>query len=88
MIRKISRVSQFKRDFKKASKSGKDLNKLYKVIEMLVNGISLPAKYKDHKLSGNYSHYRECHIEPDWLLIYKLASKELNLFRLDSVVTR
>ena len=53
-------------------KRGKDMNKLIKVLALLAEGNPLPAKYKDHQLSGNLSDFRECHIEPDWLLMYQI----------------
>ncbi|SHJ06817.1 mRNA interferase YafQ [Dethiosulfatibacter aminovorans DSM 17477] len=75
----IIRTAQFKKDYKLSKKRGKDLNMLLKAIEMLANGKKLPEKFKDHQLSGGYIGYRECHIQPDWLLIYKLTEKELVL---------
>ena len=64
-------TAQFKKDLKLAKKQSKDTDKLFDVIEMLANGQSLPEKYRDHDLSGNYKGCRECHIEPEWLLGYK-----------------
>ncbi len=61
----------FKRDVKRVKARRKDLKKLAYVAEFLLNGNLLPKKYKDHALTGNYKNHRECHIEPDWLLIYK-----------------
>ena len=63
---------QFKRDLKLAKKQGKDLNKLYNVIEQLANGETLDEKYRDHDLRGEYEGSRECHVEPDWLLVYSI----------------
>ena len=73
----IERTAQFKRDFKLAEKQGLDMTELAKVITILANGDKLPDKYRDHELQGNYKGYRECHIEPDWLLIYKISSNIL-----------
>ncbi len=73
--------SQFKKDFKIAKKRGRDLTKLDEIIRILQSQKSLPIKNKDHKLKGNYTGCRECHIEPDWLLIYKITKKELILSR-------
>ena len=75
-------MSSFKAGYKKVKKQGKDLNKLYNVIEMLANGKKLDAKYKDHLLYDNkyYKDCRECHIEPDWLLIYKIDNQEIILY--------
>lgn len=53
-------------------KRGKDMNKLIKVLALLAEGNPLPAQYKDHQLIGNLSDFRECHIEPDWLLLYQI----------------
>ena len=75
----IERTTQFKKDFKLAEKQGLDMTELEAVITMLANGIVLPAKYRDHELRGNYSGHRECHIEPDWLLIYKITESVLVL---------
>ena len=58
-------TSQFKKDLKLAKKQNKDLGKLFEVIDILANGETLDAKYKDHSLTGNYRETRECHIEPD-----------------------
>ena len=65
-------TGRFKKDFKLTKKRGKDLGKLEVVISLLVEGKGLPARYQDHALVGNYVGRRECHIESDWLLIYKL----------------
>lgn len=68
----IKYTSQFKKDFKLARKRNLDIQQLMAVIEMLANGIQLPEEYHDHPLAGNYQGCRECHIRPDWLLVYKL----------------
>ena len=70
---------QFKRDLKLAKKQGKDLNKLYDVIERLANDEVLEEKYRDHDLKGEYEGSRECHIEPDWLLVYEIRDEVLVL---------
>lgn len=77
---------QFKRDLKLAKKQGKDLSRLYYVIEQLANGETLDEKYRDHDLKGEYEGSRECHIEPDWLLIYEIQGEVLvlMLYRLGS----
>ena len=61
---------QYLKDLKLARKRGLDENKLNEVILMLISGKELPQKNRDHSLSGNYKGFRECHISPDWLLIY------------------
>ena len=58
---------------------GKDINKLFTVIDLLANEIPLPEQYRDHSLKGNYKNFRECHIEPDWLLIYYIKDNCLFL---------
>ena len=68
----IKVTGQFKKDLKLAKKQGKNLDKLFDVVERLANGEVLEAKYRDHDLSGDYKGCRECHIDPDWLLIYEI----------------
>ncbi len=80
-MRSIRRTSQFKKDIKRAERRRKDLNKFKKVIEKLVQGEPLEARYKDHVLVGGYKGTRECHLEPDWLLIYEQTEEELVLIR-------
>ena len=72
--------TSFKKDFKRIVKRGYDVRLLENVIEMLANRIELPQKYRDHQLTGDYSDCRECHITPDWLLIYKISDEELILY--------
>lgn len=72
----IVRSTKFKRDIKRAQKQQKKMDKLRTVLNLLIEGQDLPVKNKDHFLSGNWSGYRECHIEPDWLLIYKVDEKK------------
>ncbi len=69
-------TNSFKKDLKRVKKRGKNLNKLKDIIAKIVNEEPLPAKNKEHKLIGNYKDRWECHIEPDWLLVYKVTSKE------------
>ena len=79
---------QFKKDLKLAKKQNKDIEKLFEVVELLANGEKLDFKYKDHDLSGNYKGTRECHIEPDWLLVYEYQNDVLvlMLYRLGSLL--
>ena len=77
----IERSNQFKKDVKRAVKRGKNPEALKNIIELLASGKPLPVKNRDHKLSGDYANYRECHIEPDWLLIYYVSSEVLRLER-------
>ncbi len=67
----IHKTSKFEKDVKVAFKRGLDIKHLNAVIDRLANGEQLEPKYKDHWLNGEYEGYRECHISPDWLLIYK-----------------
>lgn len=68
-----------KKDYKNALKRGRKREKILKVIELLANGQPLPVRYNDHLLLGNWSGHRECHIEPDWLLIYYVCDNILTL---------
>ena len=72
-------TNQFKKDLKSAKKQGKNTDKLFNVIEKLANGEPLEQKYRDHDLSGSLKGCRECHIEPDWLLIYQIVDDVLVL---------
>ena len=72
--------NQFKKDLKLAAKRGYKIELLTDVIKKLANGEVLDPKYKDHQLSGNFGFYRECHIQPDWLLIYQIDGNELILY--------
>ena len=73
-------TSRMKRDLKLIKKRGKDISKLETVLEILLSGENLPDKYKDHQLKGEMKEFRECHIEPDWLLIYRKEDTELILY--------
>ena len=83
-MKAIRRTSQFKRDVQRMQRQGRELEKLKRVLETLVKGEPLAAKYRDHVLVGQYKGTRECHIEPDWLLIYELAEIEIVLIRTGS----
>lgn len=69
----------FKKDFKRIKKRGYDISRLEKIVELLANEVPLLEQFKDHNLSGNYNGFRECHIAPDWLLIYQVNNNELVL---------
>jgi mRNA interferase YafQ len=75
-VRTFSRTSQFKKDVKRADKRGKDKAQLKVVLELLIDGEPLPPELKDHPLRGNFVGSRDCHIEPDWVLIYTLTEKD------------
>lgn len=80
----IHYTTQFKKDYKRIKKQNKDLSKLRIVIELLAEGHSLDPKYRDHQLSGNWKGHRDCHIDPDWILIYRLTHDDLILERTGS----
>ena len=80
----IKSTSKFKSDYKRANKQNRDISKLKEVIISLSNNETLEKKYRDHSLSGKLKKYRDCHVEPDWILIYQLTDNELNLIRLGS----
>lgn len=73
--------TKFKKDFKTCVKRRCKMELLQQTIDILRIPDALPPKNRDHNLSGNYSGYRECHIEPDWLLIYRQTDNELLLYR-------
>ena len=76
---KLFVTSKFKKDARRAAKRGKDLSKLDEVIAQLLAQEKLPQSMRDHELVGSYYGHRECHIEPDWLLIYRIDNNELIL---------
>lgn len=75
----LESTGRFKKDLKLAIKRGCNMGLLQAVTDLLCAGEPLPQKYKDHALTGNWLNYRECHIAPDWLLIYKLEDDILVL---------
>lgn len=77
---KIVPSNQFKKDLKLAKKRGCKIEHLRDVVNALANEQKLDEKYRDHRLAGNYNGFRECHIEPDWLLIYRINQDALELF--------
>lgn len=72
-MRTFSRANQFKKDVKLAIRRGKEATKLKELLDLLIEGKALPPRFKDHPLRGNFAGNRDCHIEPDWLLIYTLT---------------
>ncbi len=72
--------NRFKKDLKQAVKRGYDISLLENVVDRLAAGETLEEKYRDHFLVGEYIGFRECHIQPDWLLVYKVIDTELVLF--------
>lgn len=77
-------TTQFKKDYKRVKKQNKDISKLRTAIEKLSSGEPLEPSYRDHPLSGNWKDHRDCHIEPDWILIYRITPGELCLERTGS----
>jgi len=77
----VRTTNKFEKDSAKIIKRGKNIAKLKKIILELVSGKTLDKKYRDHKLIGDFDGSRECHIEPDWLLIYEVSKNELILKR-------
>jgi mRNA interferase YafQ len=73
---------RFLKEVQKAQKRGKDMEKLKDIVQLLLSEKVLPAKNRNHKLKGNFSGYWECHIEPDWLLVYKLKKTEVIFARM------
>ncbi|MDO9567648.1 MAG: type II toxin-antitoxin system YafQ family toxin [Candidatus Desulfaltia sp.] len=79
--RKLIWTKRFSKDINRVKRRNQNLESLQKVIEILQSGDTLPQEYKPHSLKGKYSGYVECHIEPDWLLIWKADSKTVYLTR-------
>ena len=80
----LNYTTQFKKDYKRLKKQNKDLSKLRTIIEILIAGKKLDPHYRDHQLSGNWKGHRDCHIESDWLLIYRITADDLYLERTGS----
>ena len=76
----IKPTTKFQKDLKRVKKRGYDISLLTEIIKKLANGEQLPEKNKDHALSGDFSECRECHITPDWLLIYEIEGENLILY--------
>ena len=72
--------NQFRKDLRLASRRGYDLALLDQTVQILAKQEPLPSKNRDHELAGNYAGFRECHIQPDWLLVYRIDGEELILF--------
>jgi mRNA interferase YafQ len=84
MIKHVTFTSHYKRDIKKIIKQGKDIAELEYVINKLINSKPLETKYRSHMLSNNWAGFQECHIRPDWLLIYKTSNDSITLYRTGS----
>ena len=83
-MKQLSQTTQFSKDVKRMKKRGKDIDKLKEVVKKLANGISLNPGYRDHPLTGKWKNSRDCHIEPDWVLIYTTDEQSLRLERTGS----
>ncbi len=81
---KVEYSKQFRKEYRVATKRNKDMQLIHHVIDMLMAGQTLHAKYRDHAMTGPFLGYRECHIEPDWLLVYKIQGDILFLHRTGS----
>ena len=83
-MKKLSQTKQFVRDVRRLRRRGKDVGKLRTVVGQLARGKALAAKQRAHALTGMWKHYRDCHIEPDWILIYSMDRNNLRLERTGS----
>jgi len=81
---KIHYTTRFKKDYKRIKRQQKDPAKLERVVKLLLSGQPLDDKYRDHPLAGNWKNHRDCHLEPDWLLIYRIDAGDLYLERTGS----
>jgi mRNA interferase YafQ len=80
-MRDVSETAQFGRDLKKIKRRGKDLGKLRRIVSALAAGKTLDAKHRDHALVGEWKPARDCHVEPDWVLVYTIDNASLKLER-------
>lgn len=84
IIKQLSQTKQFGKDIKRMSKRGKSLPKIKSIVTLLAEGIDLPEKNNDHALTGEWNGSRDCHVEPDWVLIYTTSKESLRLERTGS----
>jgi mRNA interferase YafQ len=80
-MKEVSQTRQFSRDVRRMRKRGHDLGRLRQVVELLAKGETLPPRHRDHPLVGPWQRSRDCHVEPDWLLIYTADETSLRLER-------
>ena len=80
-MRRLSQTHQFSRDVRRMAKRGKDIAKLRKVVKRLAEELSLDLRHRDHPLIGKFINCRDCHVEPDWILIYSMDQESLRLER-------
>ena len=78
---RVVQTKQFRKDIKRVFKRGKDQEKLVRLLRILESERDLPESYRDHALAGNWAGRRDCHIEPDWILIYKVCEEQIVLER-------
>ena len=78
----VKSTSQFKKNLKLSRKRNRDINHLYELIELIASGETIPSKYKEHILIGNFKGIHECHVESDWLLLFEFDEEELRLILL------
>ena len=83
-MRKLETTNRFEKDFALMKKRGKNIKKLEEIVNNLLKGKPLAKKNRLHMLSGNWKDYHECHIEPDWLLIFRVSDKTVRLIRTGS----
>jgi mRNA interferase YafQ len=83
-MRSLKTTKQFDRDLRRAKRRRKTLDKLWQIVDLLIRGEPLPARCRRHRLSGQWNRLWECHIEPDWLLIWAEAERTLTLVRTGS----
>lgn len=83
-MKHLSQTRQFARDVKRMAKRGKDMVKLKNIVSILADGLPLDPKHRDHPLTGTWSKCRDCHVEPDWILIYATDDEILRLERTGS----
>ena len=83
-MRSIVAAKRFERDLKRAKKRGKDLDKLFALVDKLLSDEPIEARHRPHALTGNWKPFWDLHIEPDWLLIYEVTEEEVYLYRTGS----
>ena len=83
-MKTVKETNRFSKDFAKVIRRGKNPQKVFDIIELLAHDLDLPSRCRPHKLSGNWANFWECHIEPDWLLIYEIDETTINLYRTGS----
>ena len=80
-MRNIVETSRFRKDLKREKRRGNDLEKLVDIVDLLAEFGALPSKFKPHMLTGDWKGIWDCHIEPDWLLLYEVSESEVTLYR-------